>query len=138
MTRRSFLLAVLVTAFGQLTPGVHAATANDVLREGIQRRRVIRLRYGGFLRLVEPHAIGLTTGGHRALLAWQIEGGSRSDPPNGWRTFLLAEISEAALTVAGFTRRASYSRDESTLHAIELEITPSEPAATNPPATSRD
>lgn len=108
------------------------------MREAIQRQRVLRLRYGGHMRLVEPHAIGITTGGHRAVLAWQIEGGSRSDPPSGWRTFLLEDVSEAALTVRGFTRRPSYNRDKAALHAIELEVTPSEDAATNPPATNRD
>lgn len=138
MIRRAFIVAVFIAGFCQLIGAAHAATANEIVREGIQRQRVIRVRYGGYMRLVEPHAIGITTGGHRAVLAWQIEGGSRSDPPSGWRTFLLGEIGEATLTVRGFTRRPSYSRDKSTLHSIELEVTPAENAATNPTATSRD
>ncbi|MBX3737382.1 MAG: hypothetical protein KF715_11865 [Candidatus Didemnitutus sp.] len=138
MTRRAFIGAVFLAVFCRLTGTARAATASEVVREAIQRQRVLRLRYGGHMRLVEPHAIGITTGGHRAVLAWQIEGGSRSDPPSGWRTFLLEDVSEAALTVRGFTRRPSYNRDKAALHAIELEVTPPEDAATNPPATNRD
>lgn len=138
MTCRAFILAVFLAGFCQLTGTVHAATANEVVRNGIQRQRVIRLRYAGHVRLIEPHAIGITTGGHRAVLAWQTEGGSRSDPPSGWRTFLIADISEATLTVRGFARRASYNRDKAALRSIEIEVTPSESAATNPTATSRD
>ncbi len=138
VTRRAFILAVFLAGFCQLIGTAHAATANEVVRDAIQRQRVLRVRYAGHMRMIEPHAIGITTGGHRAVLAWQIEGGSRSDPPSGWRTFLLEDISEAALTVRGFTRRSSYNRDKSTLHSIEVEVTPSENAATNPTATSRD
>jgi len=138
--RRQFILALLLVGATSAISGWAATGADEaeIVREAIRRQRVIRVRYAGFVRLVEPHAIGLTAGGHRAVLAWQIEGGSRSDPPSGWRTFLLGEISEAALTVRGFTRRPSYSRDKSVLHSIELEVAPTENAAANPPATSHD
>lgn len=108
------------------------------MREGIRRQRSIRLRYAGHMRLVEPHAIGVSAGGHRALLAWQVEGGSRSDPPTGWRTFLLSEISEVALTVRGFTAQPTYHPEKANLRDIELEVTrPPADEPTNPPAKGR-
>lgn len=101
----------------------------EIVRDGIQRMRVLRLSYGGFRRMVEPHALGLTAGGHPALLAWQIEGGSRTAPPHGWRTFILSETRELRLTVRGFTCRPSYQRDRSGLREIELDVSPADPAA---------
>lgn len=104
------------------------AGTSEVLRDGIRRQRSLRLRYGGHLRLVDPHAIGITAGGHRALLAWQVEGGSRSDPPTGWRTFLLSEITEAASTVRGFTPQTTYAREKAGLRAIEVDVSANEQA----------
>lgn len=90
------------------------------------------------MRLVEPHAIGTSAGGHRALLAWQVEGGSRSDPPTGWRTFLLSEIGDVALTVRGFTAQPTYRPEKASLREIELEVAhPAADETTNPPAKAR-
>lgn len=114
-----------------------APNAPEQIRDAIRRQRTLRLRYGGFVRLVEPHALGLSAGGHRALLAWQIEGGSRSDPPSGWRTFLISEMTDVALTVRGFTPRPSYRGDRPTLRDIEIEVTLPPDAATTPPAKAR-
>ncbi|HLP26725.1 MAG TPA: hypothetical protein VK477_13675, partial [Acidobacteriota bacterium] len=100
-----------------------AGSTTELVREGIRRQRSIRLRYGGHMRLVEPHAIGISAGGHHALLAWQVEGGSRSDPPTGWRTFLLSEISEVTLTVRGFIAQPTYHPEKAKLREIELEVT---------------
>jgi predicted DNA-binding transcriptional regulator YafY len=141
VNRRTFLRAAwfVTLAFGASAGLASSPSAIDVVREGIRRQRSIRLRYAGHMRLVEPHAIGLTPGGHRALLAWQVEGGSRSDPPTGWRTFVLSEISDAALTVRGFTPHATYHPERANLREIELEVSrPPDGASTNPPARGRD
>jgi hypothetical protein len=112
--------------------------ALDIVRDGIRRQRSIRLRYAGYLRLVEPHAIGVTAGGHRALLAWQVEGGSRSDPPTGWRTFVITEIGEVALTVRGFTPQPTYHPERANFRDIELEVTrPLGGDSTSQPAKAR-
>lgn len=140
VNRRFFLRAAGMALFAWCARPSVAATpgAIDSVREGIRRQRSIRLRYGGYMRLVEPHAIGISAGGHRALLAWQVEGGSRSDPPTGWRTFILSEISDVALTVRGFTVQSSYHPEKASLREIELEVTrPSGGEPTNPPATNR-
>lgn len=126
MNRRRFI-GLLGAALAALLPASARAAAtgaqlNEILREGIRRQRVIRLSYRGFTRLVEPHALGLSAGGHRALLAWQIEGGSKSDPPTGWRTFFVEELRSATLTVRGFKPRPGYRADRSGLRAIEVEV----------------
>ena len=141
VNRREFLRAIgaaatAVAAFGP----AHAGTAAtlDVIRDAIHRQRTLRLRYGGHMRLVDPHALGISAGGHAAVLAWQVEGGSRSEPPSGWRTFLISEIGDIAVTVRGFTPQRTYDRDRANLRAIEVEVTlPPADAPTNPPATGR-
>ncbi len=140
VNRRIFLRVAGWAVFAWCARPALAATAGaiDIVREGIRRQRSIRLRYAGHMRLVEPHAIGVSAGGHRALLAWQVEGGSRSDPPTGWRMFLLSEISDVALTVRGFTAQPTYHPEKANLREIELEVTrPSDGEPTNPPATGR-
>lgn len=139
MNRRDFLHAALGLALWGVARPARAAGSDhaDIVRDAIRRQRALRLRYGGFSRLIEPHAIGVSAGGHRAVLAWQIEGGSRSEPPSGWRTFLLSEVSEVALTVRGFTPRPSYNRDKASLRDIELEVTREPDDATNQPAKGR-
>ncbi|WP_415909311.1 WYL domain-containing protein [Oleiharenicola sp. Vm1] len=139
MNRRAFLRAVCGIALAAGTSPARAAGAEaaDVVREAIRRQRVLRLRYGGHVRLVEPHALGVTASGHRAVLAWQVEGGSRSEPPSGWRTFLLGEITDVALTERGFSPRPNYRPERANLRAIELEVTREPDAATNRPATGR-
>lgn len=142
MNRRRFIgLVCAAGAAWFVRPAAFAADApaeEELVRDAIRRQRVLRLTYAGFTRLVEPHALGRTAGGHRALLAWQIEGGSRTHPPVGWRTFLVGEIADLRLTGRGFARRPGYRRDTSGLHEVEIEVTPSEDAATNRPGAARD
>ena len=128
MVRRKFILGLLLAGLTCLAADTQC---DDVLRDGIRRQRSLRLRYGGHLRLVDPHAIGVTPGGHRALLAWQVEGGSRSDPPTGWRTFLLSEITEASATVRGFTVQTTYSREKAGLRAVEIDVGANDSAPRN-------
>lgn len=125
MNRRRFLqvLGLSWLAVGVATSR-SVATVNEseeIVRDGIRRQRVLRLTYRGYARLVEPHAIGITSGGHRALLAWQIEGGSKSDPPTGWRTFLTEEVKSPTVTVRGFAPREDYRREKITLR-VELDV----------------
>lgn len=125
MNRRRFFqtLGLGLVAAGWGASKLRAAInpADEVVRDSIRRQRILRLTYRGYMRLVEPHAIGITTGGHRALLAWQVEGGSKSDPPTGWRTFLIEEIKSPSVTVRGFTPRDTYSREKLALR-IELDV----------------
>ncbi len=126
MNRRAFLTTLLAVGLGAFAGiaqlGAAGADAGDQVREAIQRQRVMKVSYGGFERLVEPHAVGTSVGGHRAVLVWQIEGGSKSDPPTGWRTFLIADLRQVTVTVRGFTPRPSYRREKSPLRTLEFDV----------------
>jgi hypothetical protein len=130
MNRRGFLRAVGATGLWlSLTRpaqvlGAPKKTPEELLRQALQERRVVQFRYHGFSRLVEPHALGRVTEGRRALLGWQVSGGSASEPPPGWRTFLLADIEAPELRRATFTPRPDYRPETSRLKPIEAEVTP--------------
>jgi hypothetical protein len=73
---------------------------------------------------VEPHALGRVTEERRALLGWQVSGGSRSEPPPGWRTFVLAEIRSLKVLRQTFAPRADDHPETSRLKPIEAEVAP--------------
>lgn len=95
-----------------------------LVRQAIEERRVLRFEYAGHRREVEPHALGTTTQGHRALLAWQTGGGSESEPATGWRTFFMAGILaaewEEEVRFAG--PRPGYEGGRRVLQAVEIEV----------------
>lgn len=136
MNRRRFIQHLGGWTLGLGLGGrLHAAADDDAkLREAIGRRRCVRFTYAGHVRWVEPHALGVTAGGHRALLAWQFAGTSRSQPATGWRTFLVGEIRGLQPTVRGFAPRADYRRETSPLRDIEGDVHTAAPGGEAPPA----
>ena len=54
--------------------------------------RVVRFRYQGLERTVEPHLLGLHEAGEPMLVAYQTGGGSQSGQIPGWRTFITTSI----------------------------------------------
>ena len=71
---------------------------NEVIREAIQRRRVVKLFYGGGHRLVEPHCYGLSRDGKELLRAYQISGYSQSGQTQGWKLFRMDRASDISIT----------------------------------------
>lgn len=130
MNRRGFLRAVGATGLllWMQGPAVGAAAAKkapeDLIKEALAGRRVLQFRYHGYSRRVEPHALGRVTEGRPALLGWQVSGGSRSEPPPGWRTFVLAEIRSLKILRPTFAPRADYHPESSRLKPIEAEVVP--------------
>src|SRR5579871_123448 len=68
---------------------------DELLRTAISQRRLIRLKYHGKERIVEPHDYGIHKGSAK-LLAYQV-GGSSSGPLPNWRWFEIALISDLSL-----------------------------------------
>jgi predicted DNA-binding transcriptional regulator YafY len=125
--RRAFLrhaAAALLGLFAGVSRVAAAPTATDQIRAAITAKRSLRFTYAGHVRHVEPHALGLTPGGHRALIAWQFDGTSRQTPPTGWRTFLLSEMHDVRMTVRTFRVRPDYHRERLPLRRIEADVQP--------------
>jgi hypothetical protein len=55
--------------------------------DAIERRRLLRFKYNGLDRTVEPYAHGFSSGRHEVLRGYQTAGQSQSGGPTGWRFF---------------------------------------------------
>jgi hypothetical protein len=73
-------------------------TFGERLVLAVLEHRVVRLRYHGHDRVVEPQVIGLHEAGEPMLVAYQTGGGSRSGAVPGWRTFITTSIEEVEVT----------------------------------------
>ncbi|MCW6531184.1 hypothetical protein NED98_13105 [Sphingomonas sp. MMSM20] len=49
----------------------------------------LRLQYNGFHRIVEVHAVGISTAGNHCMRVFQTAGGSVSGEPVGWKMMVL-------------------------------------------------
>jgi len=125
MNRRGFIRAVTLLGLGLGLNGMAATPPTEqIVRQALAERRVVQFKYHGYSRRVEPHALGRITEGRLALLGWQVSGASASEPPPGWRTFLLAEIEELKLSRTTFTPRPDYRPETTKLKPIEAEVNP--------------
>ena len=69
-----------------------AETACEALRAG----KVLEVRYHGFLRRVEVHAVGVTKEGHPIMRCWQI--GDGGDDSGEWKIMRLDEAAGAVIS----------------------------------------
>jgi hypothetical protein len=70
------------------------SVACDALRQG----KCLELRYDGFSRIVEVHAVGTSEEGNDLMRVWQVRGGSVSNERSGWKLLRLDEAFGAHLT----------------------------------------
>ncbi len=129
MNRRGFLGAAVAAGLACLARGPAKEAPPSVeglVREALRTRRILQFRYHDHPRRVEPHALGRMKDGTLVLLAWQSSGGSRSEPPPGWRNFQLADIGAPELRDETFVRRPDYRPEKSDFREIlaEAEKTP--------------
>jgi hypothetical protein len=85
------------------------------LRFAIAHKRLIEVRYGGRLRVAEPHDYGMKNGSPKVLVYQLRAGGSTPDPRvRGWRLLDLKKISICAVSNATFAgSRADASQQHS-------------------------
>jgi predicted DNA-binding transcriptional regulator YafY len=133
MNRRSFLRAAGATGLLLVmqSPAVGSIfgskqSMETLIRQALTERKILKFKYHGHARVVEPHALGRITDDRRALLGWQVSGGSTSEPPPGWRTFVLAEISGLKLERKTFVPRPEYRRETTQLRSVEAEVKPAQ------------
>ena len=73
---------------------MHVQVACEALRSG----HVLELRYDGYSRLVEVHAVGFTDEDDPVMSVWQVSGSSVSDEPVGWKLLRVEEATDAVVT----------------------------------------
>lgn len=114
---------VCAIACVQASFGAEEGDKADILREALAARSVVTFTYKGQARTVEPHALGKASDDKPALLAWQTAGGSNTEPPPGWRVFIVAEMADLKVTDKKFEKpRADYSAKARGLKSVEAEV----------------
>lgn len=94
-------------------------TACAALRSG----HVLQLRYDGYTRDVEVHAVGFTKDDDAVMRVWQIAGGSDSNEPVGWKLLPVDEAVEAVVTTErSMAPRAGYSPADPILKVITCQL----------------
>lgn len=58
----------------------------------------LELRYDGFSRVVEVHAVGISTAGNPCMRVYQVRGGSVSNEPVGWKMMTFDKAFSMHLT----------------------------------------
>ena len=89
----------------------------------VHRRQVIRFRYDGLERVVQPATVGVSTAGNLVLRACQVGGRSHTGTVPCWRLFKVADIVRPALTGEVFTEFAvdGYTRGDAAFSDIAAE-----------------
>jgi hypothetical protein len=77
-------------------------TGTERLVRAVLDHRVVRFRYQGQARTVEPQLVGLHEAGEPMLVGYQTAGGSNSGEIPGWRTFITTAIEEVEVTDEAF------------------------------------
>lgn len=132
MNRRGFLRAAVAAGLAFVwrrpvdagEPSDKTASREVLIRTALRGYRRLEFRYHGHGRRVEPHALGRLKDGRLALLAWQVAGGSRSEPPPGWRTFLIAEVESLTAVGERFASRPDYRPEKTRFAEILAEVAP--------------
>lgn len=76
----------------------HRTRIVTTLRHGMTTGKVLALKYHGFSRVVEAHALGMSSKGHMVLRAYQLSGDTLSDNSEGWKLFSVSSIDNARMT----------------------------------------
>lgn len=90
--------------------------------EALAAGKCLELRYSGFSRVVEVHAVGVSTAGNEVMRAWQVRGGSVSGEPVGWKLMRLDEaLSAAIINEPSQAPRHGYARGDKGMASISCQ-----------------
>jgi hypothetical protein len=71
---------------------------NGLVCNAIHRRRLLRVRYHGLDRVVEPYLHGLREPATEVLVCYQRSGGSLTGLNSGWKALHVSEIETLEVT----------------------------------------
>lgn len=95
----------------------------DTACRALREKKVLELRYDGFSRCVEVHAVGYSKTGAALMRAWQVRGGSTSGERMGWKLMRLDEAAGAVLAAEpSEAPRPGYKRGDAAMARIICEV----------------
>lgn len=91
--------------------------------EALRSGQCLELRYDGFVRVIEVHAVGFTRDGNGIMRVWQVRGGSNSGERQGWKLMRLDEtFSTHMIEEKSGAPRTGYKRGDKDMASIRCEI----------------
>lgn len=95
----------------------------QVACEALRSGHVLEVRYDGYARMVEVHAVGFTNEDNPIMRVWQISGGSVSNEPVGWKLLRLDEATDAIVThQKSLAPRQGYKPGEDVMKVITCQL----------------
>jgi hypothetical protein len=95
----------------------------QVACEALVSGQVLELRYDGYSRSVEVHAVGFTKEGNAVMRVWQVSGGSASNEPVGWKLLRLDEATGAIMTrQKSHAPRPGYKPGDAVMKQINCQL----------------
>jgi len=99
------------------------SSATIPIIEAIRSRRLLVFHYDGGKRIVEPHTYGLDRRRREVLCAYQVEGASRTGQHQGWKNFVIGELTDLRVDTRHFTQpRPQYCRDDGAFVQILAQL----------------
>lgn len=95
---------------------------HSILIQAITTQRVLKLLYGNYSRIVEPHAFGRNKTGNDILRCYQTDGGSVSGENVGWKLPKISEILTLNISEERFIVRHDYKRNDKAMTHIFRQI----------------
>ena len=94
----------------------------NAIINAIRNRQVLTFTYSGLVRVVEPHAVGMSSAGNDVLRCYQTAGG-HVVPGHEWDFCLLSKIRGLQPTGQSFIgSRPGYKRDDAHMTLIYEQI----------------
>ena len=96
---------------------------SDIACSALRSGKVLELRYDGFSRSVEVHAVGFSKEGYKLMRVWQIRGGSDSGEPIGWKLMRLDEVRAANISDENsLAPRVGYRKNDRAMTRIICQL----------------
>jgi hypothetical protein len=91
--------------------------------EALHAGKRLELRYDGFIRVVEVHAVGTTKDSNEIMRVFQVRGGSNSFESQGWKIMRLDEaLSALVIDEKSEAPRTGYKRGDKAMKVIRCQL----------------
>jgi hypothetical protein len=96
---------------------------SDTACDALKRELCLELRYDGYSRIVEVHAVGTAKDGSEIMRVWQVSGGSKSGQSRGWKILRISEaLSAKVIDKISEAPRFGYEHGDKAMSFIRCEI----------------